>query len=143
MPGTSPSASRRTVLRGAVVAPVAAGLGTAACSPGDKGARPATPTGPVEVGAEGEVASGGAAFYRDHNVVVSRSYDGAMTAYGTVCTHAGCAIHKMEGTRLICPCHGSEFDAMTGEVLEGPATVALPKLSVRAENGRLVVGPDA
>ncbi|MEV7285889.1 Rieske (2Fe-2S) protein [Streptomyces sp. NPDC093252] len=141
MPGTRPSANRRTVLRGAAVVPVA-GLGLAACSPGDS-TRAATPSGPVDVGAESEVGKGAAALYRDHNVVVSRAEDGAVTAYGSVCTHAGCAIYKLEGTTLICPCHGSEFDARTGEVLQGPATVALPELSVRTENGRLVVAPEA
>ncbi|MFE4670310.1 Rieske 2Fe-2S domain-containing protein [Streptomyces sp. NPDC056716] len=142
MSGTSPSASRRTVLRGAAVVPVAAGLGLAACSPGDS-AQPATPTAPVDVGAEGEVGKGGAVLYPDHNVVVSRSADGAVTAYGSVCTHAGCAISDLEGTKLVCTCHGSEFDALTGEVLQGPATVALPELPVKTENGRLVVGPQA
>ncbi|MEU9334829.1 Rieske (2Fe-2S) protein [Streptomyces sp. NPDC048290] len=142
MSGTSPSASRRTVLRGAAVVPVAAGLGLAACSPGDS-TRAAAPTGPVDVGAEGEVGKGAAALYQEHNVVVSRGADGAVKAYGSVCTHAGCAINKLEGTTLVCPCHGSEFDARTGEVLQGPATVALPELSVTTEGGRLVVAPRA
>ncbi|MGQ4415063.1 Rieske (2Fe-2S) protein, partial [Streptomyces sp. SAS_269] len=114
MPARS-SASRRTVLRGAVVAP-AAGLGLAACSaPGDDSAD-ATPTTPVDLGAESEVAKGGAKLYRDRNVVVSRDAGGALKAYSTVCTHAGCVINKLQGTTLICPCHGSEFDAVTGKV---------------------------
>ncbi|MYR21061.1 FeS-binding protein, partial [Streptomyces sp. SID6137] len=56
---TRPSASRRTVLRGAAVVPVA-GLGLAACSgPGGSGSA-ATPTAPVDLGAESDVAKGGA-----------------------------------------------------------------------------------
>ncbi|MEV5487314.1 Rieske (2Fe-2S) protein [Streptomyces bobili] len=141
MPGR-PSATRRTVLRGAALVPVA-GLGTAACSPTGGTTAPATPTAPVELGADGELAEGGARLYRDHNVVVSRSASGELKAYSSICTHAGCPINKLDGTTLICPCHGSEFDATSGEVLKAPATVPLNALPVRTENGRIVSGPAA
>ncbi len=36
------------------------------------------------------------------------------------CTHLGCKIDKMQGDRLVCPCHGSEYD-LEGKVLKGPA----------------------
>ncbi|MEV6182337.1 Rieske (2Fe-2S) protein [Streptomyces sp. NPDC052016] len=147
MPDRS-SASRRTVLRGAAVAPAAAlvpaaGLGLAACSPTGGTTAPATPTVPVELGADSEVGKGSAKLYRDHNVVVSRSASGELKAYSSVCTHAGCPINKLDGTTLICPCHGSEFDATTGAVVREPATVPLSELSVKAENGRIVAGPRA
>ncbi|MES9522186.1 Rieske (2Fe-2S) protein [Streptomyces capoamus] len=140
MPARS-SASRRTVLRGAAAAPVA-GLGLAACSaPGGSGSPAATPTAQVDLGAESEVAEGGAKLYRDHNVVVSRGEDGTLKAYSTICSHAGCPINKLQGTTLICPCHGSEFDALTGKVVRTPATVPLNELPVKAANGRIVAGP--
>ncbi|MCF3133481.1 Rieske (2Fe-2S) protein [Streptomyces olivochromogenes] len=142
MPGRSP-ASRRTVLRGAAVTPLA-GLGLTACAGVGGGVTAdATPTGPVELGAESEVTKGGAKLYRDHNVVVSRDGNGTLKAYSTICTHAGCAINKLEGTKLICPCHGSEFDAVTGKVVQAPATEPLNELSVKAANGKLVAGPGA
>ncbi|MGW4566949.1 Rieske 2Fe-2S domain-containing protein [Streptomyces sp. NPDC004561] len=138
-----PSASRRTVLRGAAVAPVA-GLGLAACSPqGEGGPDAAAPTAPVDLGAESEVAKGGAKLYRDHNVVVSRDRNGALKAYSTICTHAGCPINKLQGTTLICPCHGSEFDAVTGKVVQAPATEPLTELPVKTAKGRIVAGPAA
>ncbi|MHC3468588.1 Rieske (2Fe-2S) protein [Streptomyces sp. 7R007] len=140
MPGR-PSPSRRTVLRGAALTPVA-GLGLTACSSGG-GTASATPTAPVELGAESEVAKGGAKLYRDHNVVVSRSADGTLKAFSTICTHALCPINKLEGTTLICPCHGSRFDATTGKVLHDPATEPLNALPVKAENGKIVAGPGA
>ncbi|MEV5172835.1 Rieske (2Fe-2S) protein [Streptomyces flaveolus] len=140
MPARS-SATRRTVLRGAAAAPVV-GLGLAACSaPDGSGSAAATPTAPVDLGAESEVAKGGAKLYRDHNVVVSRAEDGTLKAYSTICTHAGCPINKLQGTTLICPCHGSEFDAVTGKVVQAPATEPLPELSVKAAQGRIVAGP--
>ncbi|MEU2058665.1 Rieske (2Fe-2S) protein [Streptomyces sp. NPDC013455] len=140
MPARS-SASRRTVLRGAAAAPVA-GLGLTACG-APKGRPAAVPTAPVDLGAESEVARGGATLYRDHNVVVSRGEDGTLKAYSTVCTHAGCPINKLQGTTLVCPCHGSEFDAVTGEVVQAPATEPLTELRVKAANGRIVAGPAA
>ncbi|MFG2935470.1 Rieske (2Fe-2S) protein [Streptomyces sp. NPDC048282] len=138
-----PPASRRTVLRGAAVTPVAA-LGLAACkSPAGGTSADATPTAPVDLGAESEVAKGGAKLYREHNVVVSRTADGALQAYSTICTHAGCPINKLQGTTLVCPCHGSEFDAVSGKVVRSPATEPLNELPVKAAKGRIVAGPDA
>jgi Rieske Fe-S protein len=37
----------------------------------------------------------------------------------TRCTHRGCQVDP-QGPRLVCPCHGSEYD-LDGAVLEGPA----------------------
>jgi nitrite reductase/ring-hydroxylating ferredoxin subunit len=133
-----PAASRRTVLRGAALTPVV-GLGLTACGGAEKG--PARPTGPVELGPESEVAKDGAKLYRDHDVVVSRSEDGTLKAYNTVCTHAGCPINKLEGTKLICPCHGSEFDATTGKVLREPAVAPLKALAIEVKNGTMVARP--
>ncbi|MFD7546525.1 Rieske 2Fe-2S domain-containing protein [Streptomyces sp. NPDC059578] len=133
--------SRRTLLQGAAAVPVV-GLGLAGCSTeGNPRAASATPTAPVELGPEGEVAKGTTKLFKEQKVVVTRAEDGGLTAFGSVCTHAGCPMNKLEGTTLICSCHGSRFDATTGEVLERPATVPLPEVPVRVEGGRLVAGP--
>ncbi|GGV16372.1 Rieske (2Fe-2S) protein [Streptomyces griseoflavus] len=134
-----PVASRRTVLRGAALAPVA-GLGLTACGGGGDD-RAAPLSGPVELGPESEVAAGDAKLYRDQRVVVSRGEDGTLTAYDTLCTHAGCPINKLDGTRLICPCHGSEFDVTTGKVLREPAVAPLKRLTVEVKNGTMVAAP--
>ncbi|MEU9353044.1 Rieske (2Fe-2S) protein [Streptomyces griseoloalbus] len=134
-----PAASRRTVLRGVALTPVA-GLGLAACGgPADTTSAPLTE--PVELGPESEVTEDGAKLYRAPNVVVSRSEDGALKAYSSLCTHAGCPINKLEGTKLICPCHGSEFDATTGKVLREPAVAPLKPLTVEVKNGTMVARP--
>jgi Rieske Fe-S protein len=141
MPGR-PSPSRRTVLRSAALTPVA-GLGLTACQAAGGTTAPATPTAPVELGKDGEVAEGHARLYREHNLVVSRAENGSLKAYSTICTHAGCPIDRLEGTTLVCPCHGSEFDARTGRVLRSPATEPLHELSVESRNGEIVAGPQA
>jgi nitrite reductase/ring-hydroxylating ferredoxin subunit len=143
MPGR-PVPRRRTVLRTAAVAPVA-GLGLSACSSGGdaSSSSSATPTASVELGAGSEVAKGASKLYLDQNVVVSRADDGSLKAFSNICTHAQCAINTLQGTTLVCPCHGSEFDARTGKVLRSPATEPLHELSVETRNGKIVTGPGA
>ena len=141
MPGR-PFPSRRTVLRGAALTPVA-GLGLTACGAAGGTTAPATPTAPVDLGKDGEVATGHAQLYREPDVVVSRAENGSLKAYSTICTHAGCPIDRLQGTTLVCPCHGSQFDARTGKVLRSPATEPLHELPVESRNGRIVAGPQA
>jgi len=42
-------------------------------------------------------------------------------AFSTTCTHAGCRIGKSTGATLQCNCHGSQFQAETGNPTKGPA----------------------
>lgn len=42
------------------------------------------------------------------------------TVLSAHCTHLGCIINQTENDRLVCPCHGSEYD-LNGNVLKGPA----------------------
>ena len=47
----------------------------------------------------------------------------------------------MEGQVIECPCHGSEFDVTTGEVLTPPANEPLAMYAVRVEEDNILVGP--
>lgn len=51
-------------------------------------------------------------------IVVNRN--GATAVFRSKCTHLGCTINSVEHNRLLCPCHGSEYD-LDGKVLKGPA----------------------
>ncbi|MBM7172515.1 Rieske (2Fe-2S) protein [Streptomyces sp. G44] len=139
MPGTPPA--RRTVLRAAALAP-AVGLGLTACSSGDGGPNRSAPTAPVDLGRADGVKVGASKLYPDHKVVVTRIADDEFKAYSTICTHARCPIENLEGRKLICQCHGSQFDATNGEVLKEPAVDPLPELPVRVENGKIIAGPE-
>ncbi|MFH8796315.1 Rieske (2Fe-2S) protein [Streptomyces sp. NPDC017941] len=139
MPGTPPA--RRTVLRAAALVP-AAGLGLAACSTGGDGNRSA-PREPVDLGVADEVPVGSSKLYTAENVVVSRIADDEYKAFSTICTHARCPIRKLRGAKLTCQCHGSEFDARSGEVLREPAVSPLKELPVKVEGGKIVAGPGA
>ena len=51
------------------------------------------------------------------------SVGGQLHAFDDTCTHKACSLAtgKLDVTTVTCPCHGSQFDVMTGEVLRGPA----------------------
>jgi nitrite reductase/ring-hydroxylating ferredoxin subunit len=51
----------------------------------------------------------------------------------------GCKLSggKIDGETVRCPCHGSVFSVMTGEVVKGPAKKQEPVYSVTVENGEL------
>jgi cytochrome b6-f complex iron-sulfur subunit len=76
-----------------------------------------------------------------HGAVAILREGDRFTALSTRCTHLGCRVRKDRPDSLVCPCHGSRFDAR-GEPVSGPAREPLPGLPcVRDEAaGRLLVG---
>ncbi len=142
MPGKA--AARRTVLKGAALAGTA-GLGATACSTeSDLGhAKSPTPTAPVDLGEASAVPAGSSKLYREQRLVVTCSKDGDYSALSAQCTHAGCVLDKIVGDEANCPCHGSRFNVTSGAAIKGPASVPLPKVPVRVENGKLIAGPEA
>jgi nitrite reductase/ring-hydroxylating ferredoxin subunit len=66
---------------------------------------------------------------------------GTFYAFGDTCTHRECSLAEgdLEETTVTCPCHGSEFDVVSGQVLRGPARVPVGSFEVRAEGGNLEV----
>lgn len=67
-------------------------------------------------------------------VVIVRGKGEDLKAFSAYCTHHGCAVTK-EKDELDCPCHGSRFDASSGEVLRGPAQAPLPAVKVTVSGG--------
>lgn len=63
-----------------------------------------------------------------HRVAVYREGDGDLIAFSARCPHLGCAVRwSPQEKSWDCPCHGSRFDARTGEVLNGPANAPLAR----------------
>jgi Rieske Fe-S protein len=64
-----------------------------------------------------------------------------LKVFSNRCTHAGCRINRETDGQLICPCHGSKYDAATGKVLQGPAGLSLPQIpfSTDVKTGEIIV----
>lgn len=69
---------------------------------------------------------------------------GSYHATDEQCTHRECSLNEglFLGQIVHCPCHMATFDVISGEVLSGPATVALPTYQVKVEGNRILVGID-
>jgi len=82
------------------------------------------------------VPPGGGLILASDKIVLTRGTGGQVNGFSAVCTHQGCTVGSVSGGAIICPCHGSRFDALTGAVISGPAAVPLPRIpvSVRAND---------
>jgi nitrite reductase/ring-hydroxylating ferredoxin subunit len=96
----------------------------------------------VTVGTADEVGEGQARGYQANGtqVAVAR-VNGTLFAFNDICTHRGCFLDngEIEGTAIICECHGSMFSMENGEVLEGPAEEPVATYPVREQGGQLQV----
>jgi Rieske Fe-S protein len=73
---------------------------------------------------------GGGLILAQDKVVLVRGERGTVHGLSAICTHQGCTVGSIRNGIITCPCHGSEFNAQTGAVIQGPATRLLPAVSV-------------
>ena len=61
-------------------------------------------------------------------------------AYSAICTHQGCTVsYKSSSKKLVCPCHGAQFDpAKGGMVTSGPTEQPLAKIKVAVKGAWVV-----
>jgi cytochrome P450/nitrite reductase/ring-hydroxylating ferredoxin subunit len=73
-------------------------------------------------------------------VCVGRTGEG-WVAFGDTCPHEDCPLSdgELDEYVVVCPCHGSEFDVRTGDVLSPPALEPLSIFEVRELDGALHV----
>ena len=69
-----------------------------------------------------------------------RESDGSLKAFSAVCTHAGCTVGYQGGV-IVCPCHGGEYSAQTGEVIAGPPPSPLAPKRVVEAGGQIYAVP--
>lgn len=67
-------------------------------------------------------------------IIVARPTATTAAAFSAICTHQRCTV-AANGN---CPCHGSKFNALTGEVINGPASSPLAKIAVQVVEGKVV-----
>lgn len=68
--------------------------------------------------------------------------DHAWLAVADRCSHADCAFSEdgsLDGTTVICECHGSEFDLGSGAVLVPPAREPIATHETRVVDGKVEV----
>ncbi|WP_392541998.1 Rieske (2Fe-2S) protein [Oryzobacter telluris] len=73
---------------------------------------------------------GGGKVFEDLKVVVTQPTAGDFKAFSATCPHQGCTVASVKDNTITCPCHGSQFDATTGDVKQGPATKGLDPKTV-------------
>ena len=95
-----------------------------------------------EVGAAGDEQAGTLrrVDVAERAVCLARTDDGWL-AFDDTCTHEECSLAEgeLDGEVVICPCHGSEFDVRTGDVVTPPALDPLPIYEAREDAGTLFV----
>jgi Rieske Fe-S protein len=80
-------------------------------------------------------AHGGGLILASDHVVLVREADGQVKGFSSTCTHQGCTVALVVKGIIQCPCHGSQFSAANGAVIQGPATRPLPPVPVSVRNG--------
>lgn len=155
--------TRRTVLALGSTSAVGSALMLAGCAPSDAPAPPgptanptldptATPSdspsaspGPDAPALGGDIAAladvpvGGSidATINGQPALIAQPTAGQVVAFSAICTHQQCVV-AAAGAEFHCPCHGSMFDAATGDVLQGPALEPLSTIPVAVAGDRIV-----
>ncbi len=81
-----------------------------------------------------DLPDGGGLVLDEQHVVLVREGD-QVHGLSATCTHQGCTVGPVADGRITCPCHGSVFDAATGDVITGPASSPLPAVPVEVRDG--------
>lgn len=120
----------------AACTPGGAGSGTGGAAGGGSGSAGASPVtlklSDIPVGGAVSATMGSAP------IVVAQPTAGNVVAFSAVCTHLGCTVAPA-GKEFDCPCHGSRYDASTGNVIQGPAQSPLPKLTATVSGDTVTV----
>jgi thiosulfate dehydrogenase [quinone] large subunit len=111
---------------------------------GASGGGSSLPPGAVKLGPASQLPAESAATYTDPSEgtpdILIREADGTLKAYSAVCTHAGCTVGYQGGV-IVCPCHGGEYSAETGEVIAGPPPEGLAPRQVVEQGGQIYAVP--
>ena len=105
----------------------------------DPSAAPDAPAVGDDIAALADVPVGGSidATINGEAALISQPTAGQVVAFSAICTHQQCVV-AAAGTEFHCPCHGSMYDAATGEVIQGPALEPLSEIAVAVSGDRIV-----
>jgi Rieske Fe-S protein len=108
----------------------AGGAGGAGSAAGASGARAAN-----ALAATSQIPVGSGKIFTGPRVVVTQPAAGDFKAFSAVCTHMGCIVNQISDGTIDCPCHGSQYSIMTGDVVAGPAPSPLPAKHITVSGG--------
>jgi nitrite reductase/ring-hydroxylating ferredoxin subunit len=95
----------------------------------------------VKIGNASDVADGQMqVFDVDGTKVSVAKASGHLYAFDYTCTHMGCSLAngELDGTTVTCPCHGSQFDVTSGNVLRGPAQRPVRSRAIQVDGEALL-----
>jgi len=71
--------------------------------------------------------------------ILFKTKDEKVYALSRICTHEGCSVDfDFAQNKLICPCHGAEYESGAGNALSGPTQRALKKITVKIEGDNVL-----
>jgi len=89
------------------------------------------------IAAVADIPVGGGMILKKQGVVLTQPTKGKIKAFSMTCTHAGCAVTKVNDGTINCPCHGSKFAIEDGAPTDGPAKSPLEKVSVKVKSKKV------
>lgn len=131
-------AHRRIVFHGLGALGVAAALAGCAGDDGDSDSSGADVEAGAELTTTDQVPVGGGIVLTDQQVVVTQPTEGDFQAYTAVCTHQQLPVTSVDEGVIKCANHGSEYDAATGEVTQGPAPSALARVEITVDGDKIL-----
>ena len=73
------------------------------------------------------------------DAILFKTKDEKVYALSRICTHEGCSVNfDLSQNKLICPCHGAEYESGEGKVLSGPTQRAWKKSNVKIEGDNVL-----
>lgn len=132
---------RRTVLKGAGAAAMAAGTGgLTACGGGEKPSSVAPKSSAPVTIPKSQVPEGNGVVLQQQPYVVTQPEPGSYKAFTKTCPHQGCAVSFVKNKQIVCACHSSEFSITDGARTAGPAKTGLKEFPVKVDGDNLTIG---
>ena len=73
-----------------------------------------------------------------HESFIIIKQNSSIKIFSSKCSHLGCRIISAERNELVCPCHGSRYNA-NGDVVKGPAQNSLQLLNFKKDRNKIIV----
>ncbi len=73
------------------------------------------------------------------DAILFKTNDEKVYALSRICTHQGCSVNfDLSQNKLVCPCHGAEYETSQGNVLSGPTEKALKKINIKIDGDNVL-----